>query len=729
MTLERMLRYVVLTGIFILPLIVLYVSRQLFFPFITGKNFAFRIIVEIMAGGYLALAIVNPVYRPKRSWLLWAFAALVVIIGIADIFGVYPFKSFWSNYERMEGWVTLAHLLVYFVIMSSMLTTERLWRAFWHTSLAVSTLVAVYGLFQLAGWTVINQGGVRLDSRLGNATYLAIYMYFHVFIAALLLVKTWVEKGVGNRAPWVVLYGGSIALNTFILFYTATRGAILGLIGGAMLSALILVVLAPRSRIAWRAGVGVAVLIVVAGVFWLARDTAFVRSIEPLSRLATISTSETTIISRFMNVGMAWEGFKERPILGWGQENYAAVFDKYYNPNMYAQEPWFDRTHNIVMDWLIAGGILGLLAYLSLYFFALLAVWRSGAFEPYERAMLTGLLAGYFFYLLFTFDNITSYLLFVAILAYIASRAYADAPALVASRSLPRSVLPGIAVVTILSTWGIAWFVNADAIAQNRTLIRAITPQTGGPAQNLTYFKEAIEYNSAGMQEVREQLTQAGISIASAENVPVEVKQQFIAAAADEMSKQANDVPQYARFPFFLGIMFDHAGALDEGEKWLDRAHAASPNKQSIIFELGLNALARGANDEGLAYFKQAYDLAPAYSGARLYYAAALIRTGKDAEVDALLAPLIENGEAADARVASAYASRNQYDKIATIWTKYIELNPQNLQARITLAGAYYSAGNRSKSIQVLEDAKRALPESAAQIDQLIAQVRAGNVQ
>jgi O-antigen ligase len=130
-----------------------------------------------------------------------------------------------------------------------------------------------------------------------------------------------------------------------------------------------LVLLAPKSRVAWRAGVGIVALIVVAGGLWLARDTAFVRSIEPLARLTSITYSEGTIMSRFMNISMAWEGFKERPILGWGQENYAAVFDKNYNPAMYAQEPWFDRTHNVILDWLIAGGILGLLAYLSLYLF------------------------------------------------------------------------------------------------------------------------------------------------------------------------------------------------------------------------------------------------------------------------------------------------------------------------------------------------------------------------
>ena len=45
---EHALRYVAIAGAFALPFVVLFVAQSLFFPFITGKNFAFRIIVEIM---------------------------------------------------------------------------------------------------------------------------------------------------------------------------------------------------------------------------------------------------------------------------------------------------------------------------------------------------------------------------------------------------------------------------------------------------------------------------------------------------------------------------------------------------------------------------------------------------------------------------------------------------------------------------------------------------------
>ena len=45
-------RWVVLAALFVIPFLVLYVSNSLFFPFITGKGFAFRILVEAAAAAW-----------------------------------------------------------------------------------------------------------------------------------------------------------------------------------------------------------------------------------------------------------------------------------------------------------------------------------------------------------------------------------------------------------------------------------------------------------------------------------------------------------------------------------------------------------------------------------------------------------------------------------------------------------------------------------------------------
>lgn len=734
---EKTLRWVALGAVFALPFIVLYISTSLFFPFITGKNFAFRILVEIATAAWLALALVNPIYRPRRSWLLAAFAIFVIIIGIADVFGVYPFKSIWSNFERMDGWVTLAHLLLYIVVAVSMLSTEKLWTRLFQTSLGVSILVGGYALLQLLGVASLNQGFsslARLDATFGNPIYLAGYMLFHVFIAALLLAHMW-DKGQGRRVLGIWIYGSLIVFDIIILFLTGTRGAILGLAGGVLLAAS-LFVLSSNAQYARRIAIGLVMFVLFAvGSIYLVRDQEWAKNAPVLGRLTTISISESTVQARIMNWGMAWEGFKERPLLGWGQENYAVVFSKYYNPQMYSAEQWFDRVHNVIFDWLVAGGILGLLAYLSLFAISILYLWRSKrgdtqAFTVFEACILTGLLAAYFFHNLFVFDNIMSYLLFATILAYIVFRRgeAADAPRVIESSFISMKALPIVAVCVVALLWASAWYVNARPIAANKALLKGLMNHPEGITKNLEYFKESLSYNTVGTQEVREQLMQAATRFASVEQVPLEIKRQFFVEAAEGLEQQSKDSPLDPRPVLFLGAMLNAFGLLNEANPILERAHALSPTKQTIIFERAANAFARGDTAASLALFKEAHELAPEYKEARSLYAAAAVRSGNLALADEILAEAILAGNAGDDRITAAYVAVGRYDKLLPIWRAQVEHHPKDVAAHVTLASVYYKLGNASSAIAQLEALKQEVPEAGEDADKLISDIRSGNV-
>ncbi|MBU3925731.1 hypothetical protein KJ763_00990, partial [Patescibacteria group bacterium] len=183
----KIIRHITLAGIFILPITALVVTEFLFFPFITGKNFFFRILTEIIFGCWLVLAIYDKKYRPRfakgGTWILYFLTAFLFFLILSTIFGANPYRSFWSNFERMEGLVTFLHLFAYFLILTTTLNKEKLWKIFFHVSLGISLVVAFYGLLQLTGTLSIHQGDVRLDATLGNASYLAIYMIFNIFIA------------------------------------------------------------------------------------------------------------------------------------------------------------------------------------------------------------------------------------------------------------------------------------------------------------------------------------------------------------------------------------------------------------------------------------------------------------------------------------------------------------------------------------------------------------------
>ncbi len=734
--LEQTLRWIVIGGIFVLPTVAIIVANGLFFPFITGKNFTFRIVIEIIAGAWIALALVVPMYRPRRSWILAAFGIFILVMAVADAQGVYPFKSFWSNYERMDGWITIAHAFAFLVVAVSVLNTEDLWRRLFQWSLGVSVFLSLWGLLQVAGLAALGQGGAgglgaRVDATFGNPIYMAVYMLFHIFIAALLWYQTRAVRGTGKRTAASILYGSVIVLDTLALLFSGTRGATLGLIGGALLALLLFAFSSQASKRLRQVTIAVfaGVLILGTGLF-VARDSAFVQRIVFLNRLSSISLSDDTTVARFLNMGMAWQGVKERPLLGWGQENYAIVFDKYYDPRMYAQEQWFDRVHNIIFDWWVAGGTLGLLSYLSIFAAVLWALWRKGIFIAAERSILTGLLAGYFVHNLTVFDNVTSYILFVMLLGYII---YRHSAALQAPRIFDREILPGgalwitTAAMAIVVCGGV-WWINAQALAANYAIIAAITPQND-LNKNLAFFQQAIAYGTYGTQEAREQLSQAAMQVAGAgSNVPDSLKTQFVSTAAHELDLQAQMSPLDARFPLFAGVVLDASGDYNNAAVEVGRAHELSPHKQSILYELARNAQQRGDVSSAVRYFAEAFNLYPENLDARLYYVSALIQTGQNTRADAILAPVIPTGQAANQRITQAYVSRQEYSKLVPIWQAYVKVNPSDAQGYFTLAAIYYSAHDIPHAIATLQQAGVAVPSAKAQADLFIQQIRDGTI-
>ncbi|MFZ2523611.1 MAG: hypothetical protein WAW92_04470, partial [Minisyncoccia bacterium] len=258
---KNILYYLVLFGVFLIPFIPFIVPATMFFPFITGKGFAFRILTEIIFGLYLILAISEKEYRPKDSWITRSVILFTLVTFIADLLGQNPSKSLWSNYERMEGFVLIAHLLLYYITASSIFTSTKDWKRYFDISISASVLMSFYAVYQLLGKAVINQGGTRVDATFGNATYFAIYLVFHIFLSLYYLMHS------SNQKWQKYTYLGIAILESIILLYTATRGAILGLIGGLVVSALYLV-WKDRQNVVYRKisyGVLIAVALLVIG--------------------------------------------------------------------------------------------------------------------------------------------------------------------------------------------------------------------------------------------------------------------------------------------------------------------------------------------------------------------------------------------------------------------------------------------------------------------------------
>src|SRR3989344_7785677 len=197
--------------IFVIPFLSFWISRSLFFPYITGRNFLFRILIEIAFALWIGLVILDKNYRPKLTPIILAVLAFVTIVGLADFLGIDPYNSFWSRLERMEGYMMILHIGAYFMILTSVFRTKKEWFVFWNLFVIAGILVGFYGVLQLLGIKEAIQGGdVRIDGTIGNPTYLAAYLTL-VIVAALILLFNSDKKG------WKYFYSGAVVFFFFLI--------------------------------------------------------------------------------------------------------------------------------------------------------------------------------------------------------------------------------------------------------------------------------------------------------------------------------------------------------------------------------------------------------------------------------------------------------------------------------------------------------------------------------
>ncbi|MDI9354834.1 MAG: hypothetical protein QM532_01205 [Cyanobium sp. MAG06] len=87
----------------IVPFLAFYIFSYTFFPYITGRGFAFRLIIEVSLLLYLLISLYDKNFLPTKSKLLIGYAWFIVLLFIANIFASNPYLSFFSGYERLEG--------------------------------------------------------------------------------------------------------------------------------------------------------------------------------------------------------------------------------------------------------------------------------------------------------------------------------------------------------------------------------------------------------------------------------------------------------------------------------------------------------------------------------------------------------------------------------------------------------------------------------------------------
>ena len=473
------LRWAVLAGIALLFATPFVVTPGTLFPFVVGKAVWTRSIIEIVFALWAVLALARPEYRPPRSWLLLLLGAGVAVALLAAGFGVSVQRSLWSNYERMQGVVDLAHWAALAVVLASVLRTGAEWRALLAVNAGASTALAclvVAGHFQL---DVPFFGALpephrpRMGGPIGNPTYLAVCMLFNLVVAAGFAARAWLPAAAPAAAPAPLPKGGGrrrrrhapaqptgrrrrrwiggpawtavAALHLWVLGLAGSVGGFVGLFAGIAFAAVSSVLLG-RGAGRRRAVAALALLAaaaVGAGVRFVAAERPAASRFErPLVRyVATVHLLRPGVQGRLAAWETGVEGFARRPLLGWGPENFDTVFGRFASGYGAVAQP-HDHAHGKLVEVAATSGALGVAAYLALWSWTFLVVWRAArGLERRERALAVGAgaaLAGGLVQSQFLFDTAVGSLQTIVLLGFVA---HLEAIALPAARR-PRLPAP-----------------------------------------------------------------------------------------------------------------------------------------------------------------------------------------------------------------------------------------------------------------------------------------------
>lgn len=358
----------------------MFVARGLFFPFVTAKQIYFRFCVE-GALAFFFFYLIGEIFSRNEQRIKNTLAALKhhllhpailsisafgVLMVIASFFSQNPSFSFWSNFERGDGSFQILHYVLFAILIKVLFTNEK---SLYHLIIAqiiVSIPVSMYAFGQMladqSGQSYFIAASERVSGTLGNPSYLACYLIFNLAFILYVVLKT-----KDSLLKYALLTLG--LLQIFLIFKAQTQGAFVGGVIGILFFAFHTYFTSENEKIKkiglWIGGVSVALIILFLGT----RDLAVWKKVPLINRMADISAAYNNVKPRFWTWGSAVEGIWEKPILGWGLENFPYSFDKYYNPLHYGRESFFDRTHNLFLEYFSGGGILAFFAWLSAIFF------------------------------------------------------------------------------------------------------------------------------------------------------------------------------------------------------------------------------------------------------------------------------------------------------------------------------------------------------------------------
>jgi hypothetical protein len=435
----------------------------------------------------------------------------------------------------------------------------------------------------------------RQGATLGNSSFLGTYLLFNFFFALYLFFST--------KAATKIFSAISAIFILVSLFFSTARAATLAALGGIVVLMLLFLIF-KRGKKAKIAGIvlsGIIFLGLIAGIYF-----AFIPN-NPVNSLVGryIGSSFGGRIPVWQS---AWKGFLDRPALGWGPENFELVFTKYYNPclggPLCGGDVWYDRAHNIIIDTLVATGVLGFLSYLGIFLAVFYALWKKFSKQIadfWTTSIFFVILLAYFVQNLTVFDMVNSYLLFFLVLAFAASVAQIkdQEPAEPADTKPANALFTILIVIVFLLPF--AKFI-VQPLSADKDIILALGKQPGSAAR-IEIYKKILGESRISKYQIRDFFAQEALSVIQNKDT-TEAQLQNMKSELDflsgELEKSIKESPWDFRAYFKLGQVYDayailfDASKLARAEEIMRAALVVSPTNQQGYWTLAQTLLYKG---------------------------------------------------------------------------------------------------------------------------------------
>lgn len=361
-------------------------------------------IVAIILGVYL-LSLKNKIFF-RFSPITTTLAFFLLIITFSSIFGVDFGTSFWSKATRSTGLFYFFHIGLFYIFFSSLFREMKDIRTFLKVFVISAGLLSIVSILgqEGVGWLFKNKGwqGVTI----GNSTFAGMYIYAG-FMMSIYLLSTMQKQ---DKAWWKNILPLVFVFSPYLLSFDVWRGELEGIysiIGSAQASSITLIlssVALLASYLVWQLKNPKTRKTILFSGFFLSLiifSLAGASLLKKEGKIQQVYLSQSTA-TRPIVWSFSKDAINEKPLLGWGVDNFDKVFQKYYDNRVLelknGGEAWLDRAHNIFVDQTIETGYLGTISYvfvyLSIFITLLYVLVRS---KDRETLILSTVLLVYFF--------------------------------------------------------------------------------------------------------------------------------------------------------------------------------------------------------------------------------------------------------------------------------------------------------------------------------------------